>query len=161
MDKQGIWKYDITPLFRDGEAFSNVIKDLIKLITKEFDFVAGLDSLGYILGAAIANKLGKGFVPIRSKGKIPLTEDKILRKNFVDYSKKEKALEIRKDSVNEGDRILIVDDVLETGTQVNSTVELIEQLEGKVTQIIAVTIDSEKINKELVERYDCTALNLR
>lgn len=116
-------RYDVTPLFADYESFAELVRDLAEPFQDaSLDLVAGIDALGFILGAALALKLRKGFLPIRKGGKLPVPTDAV---EFVDYSGERKALEVRRDALRPGMRVLVVDEWIETGAQVSAAIELI------------------------------------
>jgi adenine phosphoribosyltransferase len=116
--------------------------------------VAGIDALGFILGTAIAAKLNKGFIPIRKGGKLPCDVQSI---NFVDYSGLQKSLELRKGLLNSGEKVLIVDEWIETGTQMQSAIKLIEQEGGKIAGIATVNIDENPIPNQLRKKHKVSA----
>jgi len=110
--KPGITFKDITPLLRSSEAFSRVIQNLAAPFREaSITRVAGIESRGFIFGAAVAQLLGTGFVPIRKPGKLPWTT---FRNEYqLEYGSD--ALEIHRDALDGSDRVLLVDDVLATG----------------------------------------------
>ncbi len=130
---------DVTPLFADGEAFSTLVGDLSERAAHfEYDLVAGIDALGFILGAAIAAHTGKGFVAIRKGGKLPVDAD---RAEFVDYTGTAKSLELRLAAFPPGSRVLLVDEWIETGAQVRASIALISRQGGSVAAIACVNCD--------------------
>jgi adenine phosphoribosyltransferase len=146
-------RYDITPRFADPEAFSAVVDALIEPFEKVvFEYVAGIDALGFILGAAISQRTEKGFLPIRKGGKLPVDVDRI---SFIDYSGIEKSLEVRKRAIPPGAGVLIVDEWVETGAQIFAAVELIEHQGGSVIGIAAIQIDDHPATQRLKDRYVC------
>jgi hypothetical protein len=91
---------DVTPLFADPRAFAALLDDFVALLYEvDFDVIAGIDALGFILGAALALWTHKGFVPVRKGGKLPVPVDMF---EFVDYSGESKALELRRDAIAPG-----------------------------------------------------------
>jgi adenine phosphoribosyltransferase len=127
--KPGIIFYDITTLLRHPAGFRTVI-DLLATpyAHDQIDTVVGIESRGFILGAAVAAKLGAGFVPIRKPGKLPA---KSVRQDYdLEYGKD--ALEIHEDAVQPGQRILIVDDVLATGGTASAARDLVKRLGGEL-----------------------------
>jgi adenine phosphoribosyltransferase len=146
-------RYDVTPLFADPEAFSNLVEDLLEaFVGVPFDLMAGIDALGFILGAAMAMRAGKGFVAVRKGGKLPVDVDRV---SFVDYTGKDKALEIRPDAVDEGVRVLVVDEWIETGAQVSAAVDLIEGRGGVIVGIASIAMDKNPRTDALREKYPC------
>lgn len=144
-------RYDVTPLFADFNAFSALLDDLLAPFeTDDFNYVAGIDALGFILGAAISIRAQKGFIPIRKGGKLPV--DKVSTR-FIDYSGKEKSLEMRLDAIQPGARVLLVDEWIETGTQINAAIELIEKLEGIVVGIAAINMDRNEATDKIEKQF--------
>ena len=141
-------RYDITTLFAHFDEFNDLVDDLIFGFKKEeIDYVAGIDALGFVLGTAIAQKLGVGFITIRKGGKLPVVSHKI---KFIDYTNQTKELEIRKDILPKNTRVLIVDEWIETGAQISSAIKLVEKCDVVVTGIATICMDknvkTEKIN---------------
>jgi len=127
--KPGIVFKDITPILGSGELFRLAIDEFIAAIGEEKpDKIAGIDARGFIFGAAIADRLGAGFVPVRKKGKLPWET------NGVSYSLEygEAHVEIHKDAVLPGERVVLVDDLLATGGTASAALKLIQGLGGEV-----------------------------
>ena len=127
--RAGILFYDITTLLRDPQGFKTTI-DLLATpyAGQRIDVVVGIESRGFILGAAVAERLGTGFVPIRKPGKLP---SKAITESYdLEYGKD--ALEIHEDAVEKGQRVLIVDDVLATGGTAAAATQLVKKLGGEV-----------------------------
>ena len=131
--KAGILFYDITTLLRDPEGFRITVDMLTTPYTgQQIDAVVGIESRGFILGAAVAERIGAGFIPIRKPGKLPA---KALKESYdLEYGKD--ALEIHADAVQQGQRILIVDDVLATGGTAAAAVQLIRKLGGELHGLV-------------------------
>jgi adenine phosphoribosyltransferase len=127
--KPGILFYDITTLLRDQEGWRMAIERLAQPYTSEpIDLVVGIESRGFILGAAVADRLGVGFVPVRKTGKLPATTVRVTY--ALEYGTD--SLEVHRDAVEPGQRVLIVDDVLATGGTARATVDLVRQLGGEL-----------------------------
>ncbi len=127
--KPGILFYDITTLLKDPPAF----RRSIELLTEPFqgrqvDIVVGMESRGFIFSAPMAYQLGAGFVPVRKLGKLPA--ETVSVEYELEYGTN--TLEVHKDAVAPGQRVLIVDDLLATGGTVIGTIDLIKQLKGEV-----------------------------
>jgi adenine phosphoribosyltransferase len=127
--KPGILFYDITTLLRDAEGFKLAIESLSEPYAgKGIDLVAAIESRGFILGAAVADRLGLGFVPVRKPGKLPSRSVRVT----YDLEYGSDSLEIHEDAIVPGQRVLILDDVLATGGTARATVELVERAGGRV-----------------------------
>jgi adenine phosphoribosyltransferase len=149
-------RYDVTPIFSDPLAFSSLIDDLAELAGElEFDVVAGIDALGFILASALALKLGKAMIPIRKGGKLPVKVD---LESFVDYSGIEKSLEVREGAFQGLTNALIIDEWIETGSQVKAAATLIERQGTKVAGIVSIALDNSSGVKALRGRYPLFSL---
>lgn len=161
INKETEGKYDVTPIFENPDVFTNLLDDLIGPFRDiEFDKIAGLEALGFIVGGALAHKMNVGFICIRKGGKLPGTGDTILKKSFVDYSDSSKSFEISKSSIKKGDKILVVDDWIETGSQMITAVELIEELGGEVVGISSLVAHKNEYTKVLFNEYDLKAVKI-
>ena len=127
--KKGILFYDITTLLGDPRGFRDTVDAIAApYMGEDIDHVVGIESRGFILGAAVANALGSGFVPIRKPGKLPAA---CIREDYqLEYGTD--ALEMHSDAFKAGDRILIVDDVLATGGTARAAADLVDKLGGKL-----------------------------
>jgi adenine phosphoribosyltransferase len=127
--KPGILFYDVTTLLRDPSGFRLAVDSLSAPYTdKRIDVVVGIESRGFILGSAVADRLGAGFVPVRKLGKLPAAT---MRASYaLEYGND--SLEIHKDAIDSGQRVLIVDDLLATGGTARATIDLVKQLGGAV-----------------------------
>lgn len=127
--KPGILFYDITTLLRDREGFHDVIEAMAEPFHGEaIDLVIGIESRGFILGGAVAEALGAGFVPVRKPGKLPA---RAVKESYaLEYGTD--ALEIHEDAVHPGQRVVIVDDVIATGGTAKATASLVRRLGGTV-----------------------------
>jgi len=127
--KAGILFYDITTLLRDPDGFKITIDMLAgPFLGKGIDAVVGIESRGFILGAAVAQRINAGFIPIRKPGKLP---SKTLKESYaLEYGTD--ALEVHEDAVEKGQRVLIVDDVLATGGTAAAAAQLVKKLGGEL-----------------------------
>lgn len=149
-------RYDITPLFGNAAAFGALVDDLLALVAEvEFDVVAGIDALGFILGAALAMGAHRGFLPIRKGGKLPVATDRL---EFVDYSGAQKSLEMRQDAIVAGMRVLVVDEWIETGAQASAAIRLIEARGGIIAGVASIHIDTNERTQRLLDRYACYSI---
>jgi len=133
--KQGVMFRDITTLLKDNEGFKRVITIMEnRYKNRDIDVIAGIESRGFIVGSILANRLGLGFVPIRKPGKLPHETER--EEYELEYGKD--AVEIHKDAIKLGQKVLIVDDLLATGGTSRAAAKLIEKLGGKVEEIAFV-----------------------
>jgi len=127
--KPGILFKDITTLLKDGPAFRAAVDGLLAKVGKrDIDSVVGMESRGFIFGAPIAYRLGVGFVPVRKLGKLPA--DVVSVEYDLEYGSA--TLEMHRDAIGKGAKVLIVDDLLATGGTVAGTIELVRQLGGEI-----------------------------
>ncbi|WP_298298553.1 adenine phosphoribosyltransferase [uncultured Litoreibacter sp.] len=126
---EGIMFRDVTTLFLDPRGFRMAIDQMLAPYPgTDIDKVAGLEARGFILGGAVAHQLAKGFLPIRKKGKLP---GKTIEQSYsLEYG--EATMEIHDDSIQAGDKVLLVDDLLATGGTAEAGIKLIEKLGGEV-----------------------------
>ncbi len=127
--KAGILFYDITTLLRDPMGFKTTIDSMsTPYLDQGIDVVIGIESRGFILGGAVAQRIGAGFIPIRKPGKLPA---KAIKESYdLEYGKD--ALEIHEDAIEKGQRVLIVDDVLATGGTAAAASQLVKTLGGEL-----------------------------
>jgi adenine phosphoribosyltransferase len=133
--KVGINFYDITTLLQDAEGLSNTIEALYGLVADErVDTVIGVESRGFIFATPLAIKLNAGFVPVRKPNKLPA--EKVSVSYDLEYG--QDTLEMHRDAVGEGHRVLVVDDLLATGGTAKAVVDLVEGLGGVVVGLLFV-----------------------
>ncbi|RKD28019.1 adenine phosphoribosyltransferase [Caminicella sporogenes DSM 14501] len=131
--KEGISFKDITTLLQDGKAYKEAIDLCIKeLEGKEFDIIVAPEARGFLVGAPLAYATNKGFVPVRKPGKLPY--ETIKYEYELEYGMD--ALEIHKDAVKSGQKVIIVDDLLATGGTTLSTIKLVEKLGAEVVGVL-------------------------
>ncbi|MEM6495925.1 MAG: adenine phosphoribosyltransferase, partial [Pseudomonadota bacterium] len=127
--KPGIMFRDVTTLFADAQGFKATIARLAEPYrTEPIDAVAGIEARGFILGGAVADRLGCGFIPVRKKGKLP--HDTVGQDYELEYGTD--TIEVHKDAISKGQRILIVDDLIATGGTAEAAIKLVQKLEGVV-----------------------------
>ena len=130
--KPGIGFKDITTLLKDGEAFKEAVDRIVEnLKDKDIDYVVGPEARGFLLGAPVAYALGVGFVPIRKPGKLPA--EVVSFEYDLEYGTDK--IEMHKDSIEEGKKVAIIDDLLATGGTVEAATKLIESLGGEIASI--------------------------
>src|SRR5258708_29194433 len=135
--KAGILFYDITTLLQDPDGFRSAIDSLVlPFRDSKIDVVVGIESRGFIFGSAVADRIGAGFTPVRKPGKLP---SKTVRATYaLEYGTD--SLEIHDDAVKKGQRVLIVDDLLATGSAALAPTDLVKKLGGDV-QALAFLIE--------------------
>ncbi len=149
-------RYDVTPLFGNYQAFSSLLDDMFALCRDiEYDTVAAIDALGFILGTAIAIRSEKPLVPLRKGGKLPV---EVHQASFTDYSGKEKTLEIRSDALDPSNQVLLVDEWIETAAQVKASIGLIERQGARVAGVLTICVDNSPTVQALRERYQILAI---
>jgi adenine phosphoribosyltransferase len=127
--RPGIQFRDITTLLGDAHAFAYTVDQLVRpWLEAKIDRVAGIEARGFILGGAVAHGLGAGFVPIRKKGKLPHATVRVAYS--LEYGLDE--MEIHRDGVNAGERIILIDDLIATGGTAEAAVKLLRQLGAEV-----------------------------
>ena len=131
--EEGIMFRDVTTVLQDGEGFALAIDEMQKLLADtEFDVIVGAESRGFIFGAPLAYNAKKAFVPVRKKGKLPC--ETVEATYELEYGTA--TIEMHKDSIKPGQKVVIVDDLIATGGTIEATAKLIEALGGEVVKII-------------------------
>src|SRR3990170_1240792 len=140
--KKGILFYDITTLLKDKKGFRRLIDTFSEqYIGKDIDLVLGIEERGFIFGPALAYQLGAGFVPVRKPNKLPAAAARIT----YDLEYGTDSLEIHRDAIGKGDRVLIVDDLLATGGTARACTRLARELGGEVVGL-GVVVELEFLN---------------
>ena len=131
--KPGILFYDVTTLLKDPQGFKLAIDSMSEpYVGSGVTLVVGIESRGFILGAAVADRIGAGFVPVRKLGKLPA---QTIRATY-DLEYGSDSLEMHRDAIDKGQKVLIVDDLLATGGTARATVDLVRQLGGDVVGVV-------------------------
>jgi adenine phosphoribosyltransferase len=153
--KKGILFKDITTLLKHPAAFKQSIDQLTALV-RAFDpgVVIGMESRGFIFAAPIAYQLDAGFVPVRKLGKLP--GEVISAEYDLEYGTN--TLELHRDAVQRGDRVLIVDDLLATGGTVSATIDLVERLHGKVVAVAFLVELTALKGRDRLQDYEVISL---
>jgi len=127
--KAGISFIDITTLLMDGEAYRYAVERCVELAgSSEFTKIVGPEARGFVIGSPMAYAMGKGFVPVRKPGKLPA--ETLSHEYALEYGTD--TLEIHKDSIQPGEKVIIVDDLLATGGTVQAVAEMVKKLGGEV-----------------------------
>lgn len=153
--KKGILFYDITTLLKDKVGFATLIDKFSEYyIAQNVDLVLGMEARGFIFGPALAYRLNAGFVPVRKPGKLPA---ETIRESY-DLEYGAASLEIHKDAIQKGQRVLIVDDLLATGGTAVATAKLVRSLNGQIAGLgFVVELDFLK-GREKLKDYEVMAL---
>lgn len=154
--KKGVQFKDITTILRDPVPFKESVKQLMEVLKgKQFDKVVGIESRGFIWGPIVAHNLGIGFVPVRKPGKLPAkTESESYELEYGTDS-----IEVHVDAINEGERVLIFDDLLATGGTAEAAAKLVEKLGGKVACIaFIIELTGSLHGRDKLQGYDVVSL---
>lgn len=153
--KEGIMFRDVTSLLKDKAAFKESIRQFVEKYKDEhIDVIAGIESRGFIFGAALAHELDVGFVPIRKKGKLP--GETVRQEYALEYGTD--AIEVHKADIHAGSRVLVVDDLIATGGTVRAACDLIEKLGGVIAGCAFVIDLPDLKGKEKIKQYPIHAL---
>lgn len=131
----GIMFRDVTSVLQDAEGLKLAIDSMIKILDGvDFDVVAGTESRGFIFGVPVAYAMGKAFVPVRKKGKLPC--ETVSEKYALEYGFAE--IEMHKDSIKPGQKVVLIDDLIATGGTIEAAIKLVERLGGEVVKIVCL-----------------------
>ena len=151
----GIMFRDITTLIHDPVGLKMAVDGLVDRIRDlDYDLVVGPESRGFIFGVPVAYLMGKGFVPARKKGKLPRETESV--KYDLEYGQAE--IEIHKDAIQPGQRVVIVDDLIATGGSAEAAAKLVEKLGGKVVRMLFVMELAGLKGRDKLERYNPESL---
>ena len=149
--EKGVMFRDITSVLQDSEGLKLAINKMQEKIEKlEFDVVVGAESRGFLFGMPIAYNLNKSFVPVRKKGKLP--GETISESYDLEYGSA--TLEIHKDAIKPGQKVVIIDDLIATGGTLEAIVKLVERLGGKVSRICCLIDLPELGGKDKLKNYE-------
>lgn len=152
--EKGIIFRDITTVLQDKEGLHLAIDSIQEMLKDiDFDVVVAPESRGFIFGMPIAYNLNKSFVPVRKKGKLPC--ETIEESYDLEYGKA--TVEIHKDAINKGQKIVIIDDLIATGGTLEAIIKLVERLGGEVVKICCLIDLPELKGKEKLNKYDISA----
>jgi len=153
--EEGIIFRDITTVLQDADglklsidSIQNNLKDL------DFDVVVGPESRGFIFGVPVAYSMKKSFVPVRKKGKLPC--ETIEESYDLEYGRA--TLEIHKDSIKQGQKVVIIDDLIATGGTLEAIIKLVERLGGQVVKVCCLIELPELKGREKISNYDVTSV---
>ena len=152
-------KLDFTPLFADPKVFRSLVLDLCRPFrAANINKVACPESIGFILGSAVAAELKLGLIPIRKAGKLPNIKRNVARQRFVDYTGESSGFEINKALIAQGDRILLVDDWVETGGQLRGLSKLLEKRGAVVSGISVLGFNTAGTSGKLRNNYTLASI---
>ncbi len=131
--KEGIVFKDITPLLKDPSAFKESISEMEKILKgTDFDYIVGPEARGFVFGSALAARMDKGLIPVRKAGKLPAETHQ--KKYDLEYGSA--CLEIHKDALDKGDKVIIIDDLLATGGTSLAIAEMVEEMGAIVEKLL-------------------------
>lgn len=149
--EEGIMFRDITTVLQDAEGFHLAIEELQrKLANTEFDVIVGAESRGFVFGAPLAYNMKKAFVPVRKKGKLPC--ETVEATYDLEYGTA--TIEMHKDSIKPGQKVVIVDDLIATGGTIEAAAKLVEQLGGEVVKILFLLELAGLEGRKKLAKYD-------
>ncbi len=153
--KEGIIFRDVTSVLENPEGLKLSIDELNKLLEGvEYDVIAGTESRGFIFGAPLSYMNNKGFIPVRKKGKLP--RETVSMSYDLEYGQAE--IEIHKDAIKPGDKVVLVDDLIATGGTIQAAAKLIEQLGGEVVKMIFLIELPALGGRAVLEGYDVASV---
>ncbi len=149
--EKGIIFRDVTSILQDPDGLALAIDSMKKKLEGiDFDLIVGTESRGFIFGVPIAYSLHKGFVPVRKKGKLPL--EVVSREYDLEYGSS--VVEMHKDSIKPGQKVVIVDDLIATGGTIEASIQIIEELGGEVVKVVFLMELSGLKGRERLKSYD-------
>ena len=153
--KPGIMFRDVTSIIQDPDGLKLAVDGLMdRLKDTEFDLVAGTEARGFIFGVPLALLSGKGFIPIRKKGKLP--RDTVSEKYELEYGAAE--IEIHRDAIRPGQKVVLVDDLIATGGSAEAAVKLVRKLGGEVVKVIFLMELAGLKGRDKLADYDVDAV---
>jgi adenine phosphoribosyltransferase len=146
---------DPTSIYINAKAFHDLLDDLVAdLKDVEAHVIAGLDAMGFVLGSALATRLGVGFLPIRKAGKLCVDTDKV---TFSNYSGRTQDMEMRIPAFSPGTRVLLADQWVETGGTMDGAIRLVERQKGIVAGMVAIAIEDSDRTRSYRQKYHCVS----
>jgi len=158
--KQGIIFRDLTTIFQDGEAFSLALELLVEKLRRKdgevlgFDKLVGIEARGFVLSGALAGKIGGGVVLLRKPGKLPYEKKRVEYK--LEYG--EDALEVHKDAIQPGEKVVVIDDLLATGGTAEAGCKLVEELGGEIVKVLFLVELPELNGRQKLSSYDVESI---
>ena len=144
---------DPTSIYINGDAFHDLLDDLMSdLEGVTCDVVGGLDAMGFVLGSALATRLGVGFLPIRKAGKLCVDTVSV---TFSNYSGRTQDMEMRKPAFAAGTKVLLVDQWVETGGTMDGAIRLVQQQGGKIAGLVAIAMEDNEKTASYRKKFPC------
>ena len=144
---------DPTSIYINGDAFHDLLDDLVAdLEPVTCDVVGGLDAMGFVLGSALATRLGVGFLPIRKAGKLCVDTDSA---TFSNYSGRTQDMEMRKPAFAAGTKVLLVDQWIETGGTMDGAIRLVQQQGGMIAGLVAIAMEDNEKTASYRKKFPC------
>lgn len=151
----GIMFRDITSVIQDPDGLKLAVDGLVNLLKDtDYDVVIGPESRGFIFGVPVAYLMGKGFVPVRKKGKLP--RKTVSQKYDLEYGQAE--IEMHVDAIKPGQKVVIIDDLIATGGSAEAAAKLVEQLGGQVVKMVFVMELAGLHGRDKLKKYDVESL---
>ncbi len=153
--EKGIIFRDVTSILQDAEGLRLAVDEMVRLLDGvECDVIAGAESRGFIFGTAIAYAMGKPFVLIRKAGKLPC--ETVSRSYALEYGTA--TIEMHKDSIKPGQKVVIVDDLIATGGTIEAAASLVEELGGEIVKIVFLMELAGLKGRERLAKYDVASV---
>lgn len=144
---------DPTSIYINQAAFGDLLDDLLaELDPGMIDVVGGCDAMGFVLGAALAARLNRGFLPVRKAGKLCVDTDRV---EFTNYSGRTQGMELRQPAFAPGTRVLLVDQWIETGGTMEGAIRLVERQGGTVAGLVALAMETNARTRSYRARFPC------
>jgi adenine phosphoribosyltransferase len=140
--QDAIGKYELLPIAKDIGLFAEVVKYLATPFIDVVDYVAAPEATGWILATAIAKELNIGFIPIRKGGRLPYPQEMLMMSSYTDYTQSIKHLELKRSWVDSGNKILLVDEWVETGAAMMCCIEMLESLGGTIMGLATIGMNT-------------------
>jgi adenine phosphoribosyltransferase len=141
LPRHTVGRYDLLPVFSDAALFDRIVRALAAPYRDGVDLVAAPEAIGWILGTALAGRLGAGFLGIRKGGRLPYPPELLTSEYFTDYSGQEKTFEIPAALRLDNRRVLVVDEWIETGAQLQAMCDLLERTGARIVGAACIGLD--------------------
>ncbi len=142
----------LLPIYAQKEWMEAIVTHLAEPYSGKVEYVAAPESLGFILGAMLADRLGVGFIPIQDSAHAYLKNEDMLKAPFIDHRNRSRAMVLKKGLIPEGSRVLLVDDWVETAATIQSCATLIEEADGIFVGITSIGVDDHAAVHDLIDR---------